>query len=604
MIMKNYLLIIFFLSIFFSAESQKIKYKDLYYLLDAKNYDSSEPLLKQYLSDPKNAEEGNPNLQMAFILQDKSEKTDILLDADNYINYVDSALIYYKKATQFIDEKEVKKNDEFYQAYQRRDIRTGKFGIKLADVLFDIENRVNALNERKSKIQELQIYYSKTNSNYTKAASLFKKVKDDFPTQKILFLQSSEDLMSRLDRIDETAKLALQNFEAFESTIRKIDKPGYRPALHLTDILDYSKDGESPLLLTNDNVLFWDYSKWVESVKKGIKEVIVPMRTELIEYDQHLNELNELVKKDSMSMTDKIKPLNSVLSMIREYDTDPLPEYIFKYKIGRITNESFKMNHLYYRDSSDISYQVSVAKSKLKALKEMDSLINILLNRNLREDEKNYSNYIKSQYKDVIGLENYVKEQMEEVVYAKKNAEEEVSKLDERARWLVGKQDSIPLFMEVNVGLSKYVPLAVVDKFTTGFYFSGKTPAEGYFALINPSYTQKLKANFKVDNDHFNKQNLDVTKAKYVMEEAGHYYYVLFSVQLPEQEEYAGTLAKIYTSDGLAWVKNIKMSTAPSDLIINPNTDDIIINYDMENYYGGATINTRTVYTKKGEKKE
>ncbi|QSE96283.1 hypothetical protein [Fulvivirga lutea] len=587
-----------------SGYAQKIKYKDLFFLLDTENYKDGEPLLKQYLSDPKNADEGNPNLQMAFIYHKKADQTDILLDTDDYIAYADSALSFYAKAKQFIDEKEVKKNDEYYQAYQRRDIRTGKFGIKLADVQFDIENKVNALNERKAQVQELQIYYTKTKDNYQDAQSAFKKIKDDYPTEKILFLRADEDLLERVENTSNSAKLALQNFASFESTIKKIDKPGYRPALHLTDILEYEKDGESLLMLTDDNVLFWDYPKWAESVQKGYKEVVIPMRMELIEYDQHLNDLKAKVLTDSMSLADQVKPLVGVLAKIREYDSDPLPEHIFKYKIAEINNESFKMSNLYYRDSSNIDYQLKVAKTKFGYVKEMDSLVNLLISRDLKEDKLNYSSYIEKKYNDIVGLETYIKEQLDHVIIAKKIAQDEIDNLAERSRWLIGENDSIPLFMEVNRGLSKYVPLVVDKKFTSGFYFSGKTAAEGYFALIDPSKTQKLKAVFKIDNDHFSKQNLEVTKAYFTAEEAGHYYYVLFTVQLPEQEEYAATVAKIYTSDGLAWVKNITLATAPLDLIINPNTDDLIINYDKANYYGGKEIADRLVLTKKGEVKQ
>ncbi|MEQ8924735.1 MAG: hypothetical protein RLO81_02915 [Fulvivirga sp.] len=586
-----------------SGYAQKIKYKDLFFLLDTENYKDGEPLLKQYLSDPKNADEGNPNLQMAFIYNKKADETDILLDTDEYIAYADSALTFYAKAKQFIDEKEVKKNDEFYQAYQRRDIRTGKFGIKLADVHFDIENRVNALNERKARVQELQIYYTKTKENYEKAQSGFKKIKDDFPTEKILFLRADEDLLARVDQVSNSAKLSLQNFESFEATIKKVDKPGYRPALHVTDLIDYQKDGESPLMLTDDNVLFWDYPKWAESVQKGYKEVVVPMRAELIEYDQHLNDLKERMMQDSMSMAEHVKPLVGILAKIREYDTDPLPEYIFKYKVADIKNESFKMDHLYYRDSSNIDYQLDVAQTKFGYVKEMDSLVNLLISRDINEDQMNYTSYIEKTYNDVNALGSYIKEQLDNVIRAKKLVQDEIDNLGERARWLIGKNDSIPLFKEVNRGLSKYVPMVVDEKFTAGFYFSGKTAAEGYFALVDHAKTQKLKAVFKVDNDHFSKQNLDVTKAIYTAEGAGHYYYILFSAQLPEQEEYAATVAKIYTSDGLAWVKNVTLETAPLDLLINPNTDDLIINYDKANYYGGKEIADRLVLTKKGEVK-
>lgn len=597
------ILSLFLIIIAFNAtvEAQKIKYKDLFYLIETGNYKDSDRLLKTYIKDPKNVDEPNANLQMAYLYEREVIAADVLLEADKLVTYVDSALYYYDRALQLIDEKEVtKKNEEYYQAFQRRDIRTGKFGVKLADVQFDIENKSKALADKKSKVQELQIYYKKTKTTYQKVVSDFKEIKADYPSQTILYLQSNDELLDRLEQLKVNANLAQQNFGYYEATLKKIDKAGYAPARHMADIVDYKKDGETIADITADNVDFWDFEKWVESVKEGVKEVIVPLRTELIEYDQALKGIEERIMTDSMAIADRIKPMDGVLSKLREFDDDPMPEHLFKYKIADIKRKSNLMEHLFFRDSSDIVYQTKVAGADLKYLNEQDSLINILIGRNLVEDSRNYESFINTQYGNLERLQTYLKSSLDETISEKKRSEELLNKLKERSKWLIGDKDSIPIFSEVNVGLSKYAPLIINDKLTAGLYFSGLKPAVGYFALITNSRKQEMKVNFKVNNDHFKKQNLDVTNTMLAADEEGHFYYVMYYIQLPEQEDYAASICKIYTSDGLAWEKNIQLATAPKELLINDNTGDIIIEYDLENYLGGAEIPDRMVLDKKG----
>jgi len=59
--------------------------------------------------------------------------------------------LFYDKAFKGITEKELRKNDEYYEAYLRRDLRTGKFVIKLSDVQLDIDNKVHFLKEKKKE---------------------------------------------------------------------------------------------------------------------------------------------------------------------------------------------------------------------------------------------------------------------------------------------------------------------------------------------------------------------------------------------------------------------------------------------------------------------
>ncbi len=600
---KFKILLLFALFVCSSVQAQKIKYKDLFYLLETGNYKDGEPLLKTFLSDPKNADNGNANLQMAYIYQKKAESTDVILDAEALTVNVDSAIFFYNKAIQFIDEKELKKNDEFYQAFQRRDIRTGKFGVKLADIQFDIENRTKALNDRKDKVLELQIYYSKANETYTKAVGQFKRIKGEYPTKKILYLRSNEELLKEVAELKSNVTIAIQNFDYYQSTLKKIDKPGYAPVRHMKEILDYERDGESMALLTSDNVDIWDFGKWADEVEQGVKNNITPLRDELIEYDKGLDLLLSRVIEDSMSVSDKLKPLNALSAKMREYDSDPLPEYIFRYKTAEIKRLSAIMENLDSLNSEDIVYQLTQTKKNVASLAIMDSMVNLLVSRNINEDFKNYKTFITTQYQGQEGFQNYIRGLVDNVMIQKKIATQQADQLDERAKWLIGESDSIPLFKEVNVGLSKYVPLYLDENLTAGLYFSGKTPAEGYFATITNTRRQELKVTFKIDTEHFKKQNIEATQTLLASDPEGHFYYLMFYAPIDEKEEYAASLCKVYTSDGLAWEKNVLLETRPTQMIINKNTGDLIVEYDMENYVGAVAINDRKVFDKKGAEK-
>src|SRR5690348_2999562 len=114
-------LLIFLIS---AAYGQKVKYKDIYGLLSTKQYEQAEPFLKQYLKE--NIDNPNAYLYMGFILQDKASKNDVLKQTKIAVANMDSAIMYYGKASKILDEREVRKNKEYYETYNRRDLRTGE----------------------------------------------------------------------------------------------------------------------------------------------------------------------------------------------------------------------------------------------------------------------------------------------------------------------------------------------------------------------------------------------------------------------------------------------------------------------------------------------
>src|SRR5437879_6006383 len=151
---------------YYPIQAQKVKYKDLIVLLTAREFQQAEPFLKRYLKE--NTDNPNALLYMGVVYHDKTGPMDPLLHTSILTATIDSALLYYDKAYKVIDEKELKKNDEYYEAYTRRDLRTGKFVIKLSDVRLDIESRTKALKEKKDYVQQLRSHLTAASQAYEK----------------------------------------------------------------------------------------------------------------------------------------------------------------------------------------------------------------------------------------------------------------------------------------------------------------------------------------------------------------------------------------------------------------------------------------------------
>ncbi|MBL7875417.1 MAG: hypothetical protein JNL53_07115, partial [Cyclobacteriaceae bacterium] len=181
------------------AIAQKVKYKDLIELLNAKQYEMAEPFLKRYLKD--NDDNASAYLYMGIIYQEKSLQNDLLKQTEALILNLDSAIFFYEKAHPMITEKEIKKNDENYQMYTRRDLRTGEFGIKQSDVQLDLETRTKALKEKRDKVKPLKNHFVQSEKLYLRSMDFFKAIQERFANEKELFLRSDDQLLVELNNL-------------------------------------------------------------------------------------------------------------------------------------------------------------------------------------------------------------------------------------------------------------------------------------------------------------------------------------------------------------------------------------------------------------------
>lgn len=577
--LHKFVFLLLLISVFSGAYGQKVKYKDIFALLNSKQYEQAEPFLKRYLKE--NDDNPNAYLFMGLIFQEKSAKNDVLKATRTGILNMDSAIQFYDKTLKIITDKEVRRNDEYYQMYNRRDLRTGEFGVKLSDIQFDLQKRIEGLRERIDRVKMVRYHFTLADSLYKRANALYRSLQKKYPGENELYLRSDEsamkDIVSLINRSDSSAKA----FEFYKSSTTTLGKTGYNQAITLVEIRNFKSDGASVADFYQDELSLWDYKKFAEHVKGVIEKEINPMREHLIAYDIEINKLREKLTNDSVSVrNDLTKLIDKLLyDQLRRFDSEPLPMEVFTLKTADLEYRSALLESKPFKDSTDVNLRLNLIKREIKDLNKLDSIATKLSNENLDEETKNYEHFIANTYSNNVVLKSYVKALKEYAEREKLRTSAELIKRNEALNWIIDATDSIPLNMTASS--DKFKPLAVVaDRFTAGLSFTDSVNAEGYLYTIKSTRRPEVKVKFAVDKAGFRLAKMPYTKALTYSDGAGQLYFVLIYSDRPNKDKYHATLAKIYKSDGLAWTNNYQLTFVPREIVLKPDTGEVTIKAD------------------------
>lgn len=563
------LIFLFLLASAFNATAQKVKYKDLIQLLKTKQYEKAEPFLKKYLKD--NDDNPNAYLYMGILFQEKAAKNNPLLETEILNSNIDSALLNYDKAYKTINERELRKNDEYYEAYMRRDIRTGKFEIKLSDVQLDIENRTKNLKDRKEKVKLLKNYFTESATAYTKANERYKSIQSKYANEKEFFLRSNEEVIASLKSISLAYDSSIDFFEKYKSTSKELGKTGHVQTLNKNTIKSLHQDGATATDFLKDDILIWDYKKWVTESLGIIDKEINPLREQLIAHDVQINQLRTKLQKDSISVKNDIAKLydDKKIEALKKYDDSPMPLQLFAMKEAELEYNSDLILNRHLKDSSNISRKIIAVANEIKDLKSIDSIAQLLSKRDFQQEEKDYQSFITNAYGTVSVLQNTISSTLEFVDHEKAKKGEQFTKLTESLHWIISTSDSIPLFTDSKRDL-KFKPLFIEpEKYTFGLNYADSLKPVGYFCSITASRIPDIKDNFAVDQTNFKKSFFPLLKGLATADSKGNAFIVLAYSTQKVKGKIPATIAKIYRADGLAWSYNFTFESTPSAITLN-----------------------------------
>ena len=573
--------IVFLFFIIPSVYAQKVKYKDIFALLSTKQYEQAEPFLKRYLKE----NDDNPNalLYMGIIYQEKAAKADVLKQTPVIIATMDSAIVQFQKAFAVMDDREVRKNKEYYETYSRRDLRTGEFGIKLSDVQFDIEKRIEGLKERTSKLKMLKHYFVLTDSLYKKSNTLFKQIRKGYTTENQFYLQADAETIKGLITLTNKFDSCVKAFDAYKTSLSNYGKTSYNQNFNLTEIADFSKDGISVADFYQDELKIWDYKKFAEKAKAIIEKEIFPMREHLVTYDIEINKLRDKLNADSISVrNDLTKLIDKLLyDQLQKFDAKPLPMEVFGLKTSDLEYLSVLIEDKLLRDSADYHIRVKTLDAELKLLDKLDSISNLLSDDAIDKRAKDYDDFISNTYGNVLVLKSYVKTIKDFASRERKRKSDQRQAILRSLEWIVDGTDSIPLVKQID--RNRFKPLQTIDEKTTlGIHVMDGAKVDGYFYTITPSRKPELKVIFKVDTAFNDLNILPATKGISYSDAAGQIYYVLVYSEVVHNTKHPATLAKIYRSDGLAWSMNYKLGFQPKEILFRPETGEVTLKNETQ----------------------
>jgi len=575
----KFLVLYFFISA--TAYGQKVKYKDIFGLLNTKQYEAAEPFLKKYLKE--NDDSPNAYLFMGIIFHEKSSKDDILKQTTRAIAHMDSAIYFYDKAYKAITEKEVKRNDEYYVLYNRRDMRTGEFGVKLSDIQFDLEKKMEGLRERIDRLKMVKHYFVLADSLYKKSNSLFNTISSPYTSENEFYLRSDDKSVPALTSLAHRYDSAVKAFENYKASLSSLGKAGYNQVLVQNEITDFKKEGSTPANFYQDELNVWNYKKFAEKSKMVIEKEILPMREHLLSYDIEINKLREKLSTDSVSVKNDLTALidKLLLDKMTKFDSDPLPMDVFSLKISDLEYRSAVLEGKGLTDSSDVHVRLAQVKKESVQLNRLDSISAKMMAQDIDKRAENYTHFITNTYSNTIVLKSYVKALNEYAARERRRIDEQMRQYQENLKWIKVLPDSVPLF-EVG-SLSRYKPLAVVaEKFTAGLHYTDSVSANGYFYTITSSRIPDVKVTFPVDKTNFSEGRLKSMRALTVSDAGGQIYFVLVYSERGKEGKYPATLAKIYRSDGLAWSNNYPLAFVPKEINFKQDSGELTIKNDTQ----------------------
>lgn len=378
------LISIFCFSIVFNSSSQRIKYKNVFPLLQSKDYKSAEPLLLKFLED--NDDEANAYFYLGEIIGSKLDTVEIFPSTKKYDSMVNLAVESYKKAIELVDDREVRKNDEYYIAYNRRDLRTGKFGIKTSDVHLDYENKIAAVSSRKELIHELHQLKTEIISLYEEFKNDVKDFYSSYPDESSFMLRANADDREALSKILKSFNNFTSQYSTFADKVNALNHPLYQAELKFSAINKWNDLKPKEINFSDFKINIQDYDTYLSQLDSKIETEVRPIKELLLKTDNDFNnalKLNESVE-DSAAIKDMIIP-DELKTGLAQLDNKNLVYDLLRYK--QLKNRSALLTNInlfpVLTDSSNIYQRTNIFKKyksrlsdQLELIKSIESKIN------------------------------------------------------------------------------------------------------------------------------------------------------------------------------------------------------------------------------------
>ncbi len=398
------IVLILFLSNF-SSNAARLKYSDVYKVVLSGDKDKAYTLLLAYQKqDPDFA---NTYFQLGLIAKDWAKSFNPYKDFTYTKLFIYNTKLYFNLAKLYM--KDEKGRNRSY--YKNAPIIPKGRKLKIEDIEEFIDAQTEEIKDYEKNVVKIINNYNKSVEFYNECVSLFMKINSDYTKIKNIYLSNDEILTGDLQELETKFDSAIFYFNAYKKALNEYPLGIYNQTYKLRDIITYRLDGLTYSNFLQNNILLWNYKKWVQDVYK-VKS------GEIKENNNEIFKLNNLCKEKTSTLLNgnysddykKFKIDNKFVYKIEKFDYNSLLIKLFKLNEAKINflvkfkqeiNNPAEINNFPLLKRAEYCYELLREKEKADSInKEYYKAVN-------SEQVKKYIDFYMKAYGGLKGLKEY-----------------------------------------------------------------------------------------------------------------------------------------------------------------------------------------------------
>ncbi|MFC2124573.1 hypothetical protein ACFLU5_07155 [Bacteroidota bacterium] len=414
--MKKLLYIVLFLiaAVAFDINAQELKYKDIYPLIESRDFSDAVPRLREFLQ--QEPDHPSANFQLALIYERRYKSYDLIMQHKPAMKNAENAKLLFLNAQMLIDDREIKKNGKkFYTNFARLDER-GKLTVEYQNVKDKIDSAYVEIDQFIRNSPNIYHYFTKSVQFHDKVTKRFADINGRYTSLKSLYLLYDRDLKKSMQDLKEEYDSCLFYFNKYMEATAAYPIVDYNQTFEIRKINNYRLDG---LMTKNDflgeKIIFWDYKSWVDEVEQMITSDIAELRNQINLNEDKLDASIRILEKPSSAIGREIelKEVDRDLVLkLRNYDYNSMVTPLLLYKDSKqnLLYKALAEFELEEDTTQSITYenQLTYYSQMINLSREGDSLVNLVTVLNKPDNYAKHTDYFKTYYNGESGFNTFI----------------------------------------------------------------------------------------------------------------------------------------------------------------------------------------------------
>jgi len=397
------LIILLTSSITLSAE--RLKYDAVYKSVLSGNKDEAYTLLLAY--QRQNPGFANTYFQLGIIAKKWAKSYNPFKEFTYTKMFIYNTKLYFNLAKLYMkDEKG--KNRSYYK--NAPIIPKGK-KLQIDDINSYIDSQIEDIEDYEKNVVKIVNFYNKSSDSYNSCVSLFMKINSDYAKIKYIYLNDESKFLSEMQKLESDFDSTLIYFQLYKEALNKFPIQNYNQSYKLKNIITYRLDGLTYSDFLQNNILLWDYKKWVHDVKQVKENIIKNNRTEITNLDSEIkSKINTILNGEYSDHYPKYKTDEKFIYKIEKFDNNSLLLKLFKLNETKLNFLNFfkkEINDPVFITKFPISKRAEYCNNFFKEKAYADSINKVFLSAVKPEQIKKYINFYVSNYGGLKGLKEY-----------------------------------------------------------------------------------------------------------------------------------------------------------------------------------------------------